>query len=101
MERKRKGFDISTYDGSYLSKMESKYGVKMEEEDRQYRDDPVCPPPLFCSFSFINCPQMSGARKMFCEHFADKKWLAMMERRSRRGVESVVKGAVSDKGGTG
>ena len=41
LERIKQGFDISTYDANYLSKMESLYGVKMEEEDKQYRDDQV------------------------------------------------------------
>ena len=41
LERIKRGFDISTYDVTYLSKMENLYGVKMEEEDKQYRDDQV------------------------------------------------------------
>ena len=31
-----------------------------------------------------NCLQVNGERKMYCESWADKKWLAMVERRSKR-----------------
>ena len=41
LERIKRGFDISTYDGNYLAKMVKLYGVKMEEEDKQYREDQV------------------------------------------------------------
>lgn len=41
LERIKKGFNISTYDGKFLAKQEEKYGVKMEQEDYQYRDDQV------------------------------------------------------------
>ena len=41
LERIKQGFNISTYDVTYLAKMETIYGVKMEEEDRLYREDQV------------------------------------------------------------
>ena len=66
LERIRKGLDISTYDSEYLAKQESKYGpygIKMTEEDRVYRDD-----------------QVSGLREMYCQSFADKRWLVNVER---------------------
>ena len=69
LERIRKGLDISTYDGEYLAKPESKYGpfgIKMTEEDMVYRDD-----------------QVSGLRQMYCQSFADKRWLANVERRKK------------------
>ena len=67
LERIKKGMDISTYDSKYLALLESEcgpYGIKMTEEDRIYKDD-----------------QVSGPRKMYCETFADKRWLATMERK--------------------
>ena len=64
LEKIQKGLDIGTTDKNYLSKMEEKYGVKMTEEDTLYRED-----------------QMSGSRKMYCQSFADKRWLITVERR--------------------
>ena len=58
LERISKGLNISTYDGEYLAKPESKYGpfgIKMTEEDMVYRDD-----------------QVSGLRQMYCQSFAEK-----------------------------
>ena len=69
LERIKKGMDISTYDSEYLAKQESKYGpfgIKMTEEDRVYRDD-----------------QVSGLRQMYCQSFADKRWLVNVERRKK------------------
>ena len=66
LERLKRGLDISTYDDAYLAKMEAKYGVKMTEEDRLFRDD-----------------QISHTRKMYCQSFADKRWQATAARRQR------------------
>ena len=69
LEKISKGLDISTYDGEYLAKPESKYGpfgIKMTEEDMVYRDD-----------------QVSGLRQMYCQSFADKRWLVNVERRKK------------------
>ena len=42
LERVNKcGFDIRTSDANYLSKMEKEYGIKMEEEDKQFLEDQV------------------------------------------------------------
>ena len=59
LERLKRGLDISTYDDVYLAKMKEKYGVKMTGEDSLFRDD-----------------QISHTRKMYCQSFADKQWLA-------------------------
>ena len=64
LEKIQMGMDISTLDANSLKKMEEKYGVKMTEEDRLYKDD-----------------QMSGPRKMYCQTFADQHWLITTERR--------------------
>ena len=66
LDKIKKGLDISTNDDKYLTKMEIVYGVKMTEEDKEFRDD-----------------QVSGSRKMYCESFADKQWLARVERRRK------------------
>ena len=58
--------DISTEDVKYLQKQETEYDVKMTEEDRLFKED-----------------QVSGERKMYCESFADKRWLATVERRRK------------------
>ena len=50
----------------YLQKQETEYDVKMTEEDRLFKED-----------------QVSGERKMYCESFADKRWLATEERRRK------------------
>ena len=70
--------DISTQDCTYQTKMETEYGVKMTEEDKQYKDD-----------------QVSGPRMMYCESFADKRWLATVERR-RREEERMVRARERD-----
>ena len=64
LDRIKKGMDISTYDQCFLAKQEKKYGVKMTQEDREYRDD-----------------QMFGPRKMYCQSFADRRWIATVKRR--------------------
>lgn len=94
LERIKRGFDIGTNDVIYLAKMESLYGVKMEEEDRQYREDQVF--DLDHPSSIHNSLQVNGKRKMYCEAFADKKWLAMVERRSKR-EEARVRAKERDK----
>ena len=66
LERIKKGLDVSTSDDVYLAKMETKYGVKMTDEDRLFRDD-----------------QISHTRKMYCQSFADKRWQATVARRQR------------------
>ena len=66
LDKIKNGMDIRTNDVEYLVKMEKEYGVKMTDEDKEYRDD-----------------QVSGQRKMYCQSFADKRWLARVERRRR------------------
>ena len=41
LERINSGFDIRTFDANYLSTMEKDYGIKMEEEDKQFLEDQV------------------------------------------------------------
>ena len=66
LNRIKKGMDIGTKDPVYLAKLEADFGVKMTDEDFKYRDD-----------------QVKGPRKMYCQTFADKEWVARKERRDR------------------
>ena len=75
----KRGMDIGTEDAKYLAKQEIDYGVKMTEGDRIYKDD-----------------QVSGERRMYCENFADKRWLATVERR-RREEERLATGRERDQ----
>ena len=78
LEKIKKGINIGSSDQKYVMKMEEKYGVKMTEEDRVYMED-----------------QVFGTRKMYCESFADKKWLSCMERR-RKAAEYLAKAKKKD-----
>ena len=62
----KRGMDIGTKDSAFLAKLEVDYGVKMTKEDYQYQHD-----------------QVKGPRKMYCQSFADKQWLARKEKRDR------------------